>query len=258
MATEVYLTLYYPQGVIDCLTTGTRSYIGLVDPSTVLKYPHILGDERAMVNLDIEARCLKAIGSHKHVIGYKGRTKDGLLLELAHFGSIAEYLENNNPSIQQRIKWASHATEALVATHQAKVLHRDISVHNLLLDAELDVKLADFQGRLLAPDGKIEVDGLSVENTKSFMPRADSEHADWKTDVFALGSAFYYIMNGHEPYPDLDSDDDEDEIIKRFTSGRFPDLGHPLMNRVTHKCWSGKYDSAEAVLQEFKEAGNSS
>ena len=252
MATEVYLTLYYPEGVIDLLTMGTRSYIGLVDPFTVLKYPHTRGDEKLMANLDLEAKCFEAIGPHKHIIGYKGRTKDGILLELAQCGSIAEYLENNNPTIQQRVQWASHAAKALVATHKANVLHRDISVNNLLLDAELNVKLADFQGRLLTPEGKIEADGLSVENTKSFMPRADSEYADWKTDVFALGSAFYYFMKGHDPYPELDPDNDEDEITKRFTSGRFPDLGHPLMNRVTHKCWGGKYDSADTVLQELE------
>lgn len=76
-----------------------------------------------------------------------------------------------------------------------------------LLDVELDIKLGDFQGRILAQDEKVQEDGLSVENTKSFMPRDDSNYADLKTEIFALGS---YIMEGQEPYPDLDPDYEEE------------------------------------------------
>lgn len=72
---------------------------------------------------------------------------------------------------------------------QEAILHRDISANNLLLDIALSLKLSDFQGRVLAPNGVIIEDGLSVECTKSFMPRADSGHVDWRTEIFALGSA---------------------------------------------------------------------
>lgn len=88
-------------------------------------------------------------------------------------------------------------------------------------------------------------------NIKSFMPRADPNYSDRKTDIFALGSTFYYIMQGHEPFPDLDPFDDEEQIETRFTSRQFPKLESLLMNRVTHKCWAGEYDSAEAVLQDL-------
>lgn len=73
-----------------------------------------------------------------------------------------------------------------------------------LLDDDLTVKLCDVQGRLLRLDGSVDKDGLASENIKSFMPRADPNHSDRKTDIFALGSAFSYIMQGHEPFPDLD------------------------------------------------------
>lgn len=221
MTTEIYLTDYCPGDVTECFTTGGNNFIGLVDKTTVLNYPHVSGDERALALLGVEARILEAIGPHKNIIGFKGLTKDGLLLELARFGSISEYLKNNNPGLRRRLEWAYQVTEALATVHKKRVLHRDISVSNVLLDAELNVKLSDFQGRLLAPDGGVEVEGLSVENTKSFMPRVDSGYADWKTEIFALGSALYYIIEGHEPYPDLDPDYDERQIVGRFTSGQY-------------------------------------
>ena len=110
MTTEIYLTTYCPGDVTGCLTAGTNSFIGFIDESTVLKYPHIPSDEKALALLSLEARILQAIGPHKHIIGFKALTEDGLLLERAPFGSISEYLKNNNPSLEQRLECSSLAT----------------------------------------------------------------------------------------------------------------------------------------------------
>lgn len=251
MTTEIEYALYCPENVTECLTMGSSSFIGLVDDTTVLKYPLARDDKEALAVLELEARILQLIGSHKYIIGFKGLTESGLLLERAPFGSIAAYLERNDPALQQRLAWASQATEALVAVHEKHVLHRDISVNNLLLDAALNLRLSDFQGQILAPNGAVIEDGLSVECTKSFMPRADSDRADWRTEIFALGSAFYYIMEGHEPYPDLDPGCDEEQIEERFTSGQFPEVRCSSMSCVIHKCWAGRFNSAEQVLYEL-------
>ncbi|KAI9048137.1 hypothetical protein LZ554_007932 [Drepanopeziza brunnea f. sp. 'monogermtubi'] len=82
------------------------------------------------------------------------------------------------------------------------VLICDIHVRNILLDAGFHVKLCDFQGRLLGLNGEVLVSGGASENAESFMPREDKDHADAKTDIFALGSTIYFIMTGHRPYPE--------------------------------------------------------
>ena len=248
----IYRICYYPEGVTEFLGLGSSSYVGAVDETTVLKYPLDAGDETALSRLDVEAQLLTAIGPHKHIVGFKGKRSDGLLLERARHGSIAEFLKENTPTWQQRFAWACQAAEAVAATHRANVIHCDINMRNLLIDHDLTLKLCDFEGRLLRADGTSDKGGYVAENTKSFMPRADVNHADRKTDIFALGSAFYYIMLGHEPFPDLDSHLDEEEIVARFESHQFPEMDSPLMKHVTHKCWAGEYDSAEAVLQDLK------
>lgn len=118
-----------------------------------------------------------------------------------------------------------------------------------LLDVELDIKLGDFQGRLLAQDEKVQEYGLSVENTKSFMPQDDSNYADLKTEIFALGS---YIMEGQEPYPDLDPDYEEEQIVERFKTGQFPNIKYSSMSHILHKCWAGEYDSVCEVLGDLE------
>jgi serine/threonine protein kinase len=141
---------------------------------------------------------------------------------------IAQYIKRtiSSPTTWQRLKWSQQAAEGTAYILTLGVLHCDINVNNLLLDKDLNVKLADFQGRYISPDRITLLDGLSSENVKSSIPRSDPNHADEKTDVFALGSAIYYIMTGHEPFPELDSlnDDHEAEIVSLYRSGQFPHL----------------------------------
>lgn len=107
----------------------------------------------------------------------------------------------------------------------------------------------------MSPDGTIILNGLSSENIKSSMPRSDLNYVDQKTDIFALGSAIYYMMTGHEPFPELNSldDDDEVEIEARFKSGRFPALDPQLGGKVVHNCWAGAYRSASEVVEDLQE-----
>ncbi|KAL9123815.1 MAG: hypothetical protein Q9217_006794 [Psora testacea] len=100
-------------------------------------------------------------------------------------------------------------------------------------------------------NSNFDKDGLARENIKLFMPRADSDYSDKITDIFALGSTFYYILQGYEPFPDLDPFDNEEQIQLRFISRQFPELKSLKMSYVTHNCWKGEYNSAEAVLQDL-------
>lgn len=185
-------------------------YVGLVADHTVLKYPHFPGQ---LDTLNIEAEILQALESHPRVVEFKGRSASGILLGFARNGSIASYLRHTKPTIQERLNWSRQAAAALVYLHRKRFIHCDINVNNLLLDEELSFKLCDFQGRLLPTNGNIVFKGGASENIKSFMPRSDPEHADHKTDIFALGSAIYHIVKGHEPFPELDPFEDELQIV---------------------------------------------
>lgn len=249
---EIHVQPYFPEGVLRIIASGGTNYVGLVDENTVLKYPHFAEDLDA---LEIEAKLLKASGSHPRIVEFKGKNTNGLLLGFARNGSLGRYLQHFNPTIQDRLKWSKQATEALTHLHGKRIIHCDINLNNLLLDECLDVKLCDFQGRLLTSDGRVVVDGGASENVKSRMPRPDYSHADYRTDIFALGSAIYHIMKGHEPFPDLDvfCEEDELEIMKRFDLLLFPGLSSEMAGDIVHKCWRGEYASARSIVQDFEE-----
>jgi serine/threonine protein kinase len=95
-------------------------------------------------------------------------------------------------------------------------------------------------------------DGLSSENVKSSMPRSDSNYADQKTDIFALGSTIYYMMTGHEPFPELNplDDNDEAEIVTRYQLRQFPrsclEQLHQALKSLLSWMWRTRHHSTSS------------
>jgi serine/threonine protein kinase len=154
--------------------------------------------------------------------------------------------------LKRRLRWCRQAAEAVEYVHEKRVIHCDISLRNFLLDKDLDLLLADFQGMLKSTDGATLLNGLARECTKSFLPRVNGDYADVKTDLFALGSAIYFIMMGHEVFPELDSLDDDEEIESRFRNGHFPTDEHACC-QITMNCWKQLYQSASDVVFDLSQ-----
>ncbi|MCJ1478789.1 hypothetical protein MMC13_007473 [Lambiella insularis] len=249
---DIVIYSWYPRGVKSVIASGGSNFIGLVDENTVLKYPNLPSRESSGLDIEngkekiyrilrqeqqlglvVEEQILEVLGQHHRIISFKGKYEDGLLLEYMPNGLVADYLCNSNPRLflKERLKWALQAAEAVAYVYIKGVFYCDV-------------------GKLLHPDGTIRLDGESAEDTKSSMPRLDPNNANQKTDIFALGSAIYFIIEGHPPFPELDSRKDMLEIVSRFKSYQFPALDEEL---VVQKCWAGKYESADEVVRELKE-----
>ncbi|KAH8433040.1 uncharacterized protein LDX57_010679 [Aspergillus melleus] len=236
---------YYPPGVSKIIGRGGESFIGLIDESTVLKYPCVPGNRES---IEIEAKILFILGSHPRILASKGLNENGLVLQYASNGNVYERVTSEpGISFDQKLRWCKQAAEAVKYIHEKGVIHCDINLRNFLLDDNLNVLLADFQGMLKSTHGETLLDGLSRECSKSFMPRIHGDFANVKTDIFALGSAIYFIMLGHEVFPELDNLEDDEQIASRFQSGQFPTDSHAC-SMITDKCWRQMYESAEEII----------
>jgi serine/threonine protein kinase len=266
---------WYPRGTSSVIAAGANHFIALVDSTTVLKFPAAPQEaddlyppdvqkfrrsvrEAAVKGLQVEEQILTILGKHPRIIQLKGKHEDGLLLEYLPHGSVERYLQTNpDTSIKQRLSWGRQAAEGLAYIHTKNVIQGDVSVGNLLLDPKLSIKFCDFQGKFLYPDGTIALDGGSSERIMSSMPRSDHNHHDYRTDIFALGTALFVIITGELPFPNLDATDDENEIYRRFKECEFPRLGNLPGGDIIRKCWMGKYSNAAEIivdLQGLKEA----
>lgn len=156
-------------------------------------------------------------------------------------------------SIGQRLKWARQAAEAVAYIHSKNVIHCDLGVHNLMLTANLDTKLIDFQSRLLASDGMtVVLNGGAGPCALAQMPRPDKNRYDAKTDLFSMGTTMFHIMTGSPPFTDLDTYDDAEEVERRFREAEYPRLDECYCGEAIRKCWKGLYQSADALVKDLE------
>jgi serine/threonine protein kinase len=211
----------------------------------------LIGVDRWYSPENPEHAIFERLGKHPRIIEFKGKHANGILLEYAANGSLENYVRERDVTREERIRLAKETAEGVAYAHERNVIICDINVRNVLLDAELHVKLCDFQGRLLGPNGTVVCDGGASENAESFKPRQDKDSADVKTDIFALGSTIYHIVTGHRAFPQLDTIDDEAEIQSRYREGRFPHLEAKVGGVVVQSCWKGRYSSASEVADDL-------
>lgn len=253
--TEVVLYKhYYPPGVKRVIASGSSAFIGEIDESTVLKYPLAPGGD--MGRLDIEMQLLKIVGPHKWIIGLKNFSENGLYLERALNGTLAQYLLESGTaslSIQQQITWCREAAEAVAWVHAQGVIHCDIQPTNFLVDKNLHLKLSDFQGKQISQDGGVLLDGGSSEPCRFYCPRADPFEADIKTDLFALGCTIYFIMMRHAVFPQIIDGEDGwyERVQDMFARHQFPQDTHACSS-ITLKCWRKEYESAQELIEDLE------
>jgi serine/threonine protein kinase len=203
--------------------------------------------------LEVEEQILRILGQHPRIVQLKGKHEDGLLLEYLPNGSIERYLRSKAPctTMAQRLRWGQQIVEGLAYIHEKNILHCDVSVGNLLLDSDLSIKLCDFQGRFLQASGNVTLDGGAAESVMSSMPRPNRNYQDRRTDIFAFGTALYFILTDKLPFPELNVDD-EDEIRERFARQDFPPLEKLPGGDVIRNCWTGVYDDASKAIVDLQ------
>jgi serine/threonine protein kinase len=179
----------------------------------------------------------------------------GIILEYAELGNLHDWLlEGNVPSKELLFKWTYQAAEALEFAHGLGVLHADIHCLNFFLTKKLDLKVGDWGGASI-DGGKshcsyryshrmFALDGTDVPAEKGI---------SIATEIFALGTAFYIMISGNEPWPELEEPKDRLEIRERIVNRQFPDTQElSILGEIVTKCWNEGFDSMADVRRAIE------
>jgi serine/threonine protein kinase len=154
-----------------------------------------------------EARSSAAL-NHPHVVSiYDVVEENGhiwLVMEYVASRTLAQVIGQDGPlSPEATVEIGAQLAEALLATHAAGTIHRDVKPGNILVTSEGVAKISDFGIARAHDQSQLTRSGQVIGTPMYFAPElARGEKPTPAADVWALGASLYAAVEGHPPYED--------------------------------------------------------
>lgn len=153
--------------------------------------------------------------------------------------------EHDAPSIRTQACWITQITSALSWLEGLGRAHGDLRPSNILLTADDDVRLADFDASVKIGEELLVASEPFCKLDRYFkLPNAGPS-----SEQFALASCIYTIRFGHIPFCELEAPD----RVRRLMNHNYPSTENDEeFGSMTLRCWLGQYESINDVYKEIK------
>jgi serine/threonine protein kinase len=183
--------------------------------------------------------------THPHAVSVYDMVDDGgtpwLIMEYLPSRSLAQVLTDRGTlPVQQVAQIGAQVADALIATHAAGVVHRDVKPGNILIGeggrSEGLVKITDFGISRARGDVSLTQTGV-VKGTPAYLAPevARGQEPDEASDVYSLGATLYACLEGTPPFGMTEN---PLEMLYRVAGGDFSQprnagaLTRPLMRML--------------------------
>lgn len=151
------------------------------------------------------------------------------------------------------------ATEGIEHAYQRGLVHRDLKPENLLVTEDgQTLKVADFGlARAILPEtsGEVTSAGAMLGTPDYMAPEQadDARSADTRSDLYALGCTFYFLLTGTPPYPGGSLR----EKLDRHANALLPDVTHHRKDvptaiiAIIHRCMAKRPDERYQTPREL-------
>ncbi|KAF2211377.1 hypothetical protein CERZMDRAFT_10589, partial [Cercospora zeae-maydis SCOH1-5] len=190
-------------------------------------------------NFDVQERFLKFL-DYKPDIGK-------LSLEFMECGTLRDYLKAHAQiAYSQRAAWSRELTQGLEMLHSISVIHMDLTPANMLLNLNLELKIADFACSSVGGTNPSGTGGVR------FYPEVT---VTFKDDIFAAGSSMYEIFTNDCPCKEICSS----QVVELYSMNRFPALSNTSvasteMANIIRNCWMRIINSAAHLAKQVEQA----
>ncbi|KAK7060913.1 serine/threonine-protein kinase gin4 [Paramarasmius palmivorus] len=176
-----------------------------------------------------------------------------LILEYVQGGELFDYLcEKGRLSVSEALAYFQQIIHAVDYCHHFNIAHRDLKPENILLDADFNVKIADFGMAIFQSDTMLRT---SCGSPHYAAPEVVSGGAydGPKADIWSCGIILHALLVGRLPF------DDEDcgLLLKKVGKGIFemprdiPPLAQDLLRRMLTKDVKRRITMAQIQTHPF-------
>ncbi|CAH8622205.1 unnamed protein product [Dicrocoelium dendriticum] len=165
----LFLLFFYVLGLVKMgvhCVTGKKVAVKIVNREKL--------SESVLQKVEREIAIMKLI-EHPHVLGlydvYENRRHLYLILEHVSGGELFDYLvRRGRLSPKEARRFFKQIISALDFCHSHCICHRDLKPENLLLDDQLNIRVADFGMASLQPEGSLLETSCGARNTMEEWP----------------------------------------------------------------------------------------
>ena len=222
-------------------------------------------EPRQLQRFEREAHCASMLNHPNVVTVYDIGVDDGV-----HFIA-SEYVEGE--TLRQRIARgplpfaeavdiALGVTSALVAAHEAWIVHRDVKPENIMLRRDRGVKVLDFGVATLAGGGDntdpLRRPGALVGTLHYLSPEQVRGEAiiDTRSDIYSVGVVLYEMLAGYPPF----SGDTPLDVLAAIVEGEPPPLPdsvpralHTIAEKAMRKSIYERWQTASELSERLFE-----
>lgn len=217
----------------------------------------------------IEISSMLKLKDSKNVVHYEQHIKEkkkdeigwDIIIRMELLTSLEDYLDENVFYKKDVVKLGIDICAAIESCQKNNIIHRDIKIENIFLDAFNNYKLGDFG---VSREGKGTATGTITGTADYMAPEISKDHKYNSTvDIYALGIAMYQLLNNRRnPFIDADnvptSDDEANAQLKRLNGEAFPnpkfDSGE--LARIVKKACAydrhERYETPQEMADELK------
>ncbi len=169
--------------------------------------PQLRDDDVAVGRFRRELRALQSLHHRRIVATIDGDAEDngGVLWLSTRFldgGSLIDLSDRVGPlPAVAALPIIAAVLEGLVHAHAIGVVHRDLKPHNVLIDHDGSVCIADFGVARAIGDAPLTQAGARYGTPAYMSPeQATGAVVDERSDLFSTGVLLYHLVSGHNPF----------------------------------------------------------